>query len=70
MGSRGNKQEMLRIIRKVAELGHEVKLSHNGHWKILRPGKTPIILPSTPSEYKSLLNTIALLRRNGIEVKA
>ncbi len=70
MGSSGNKHDTARLIRKIVDLGHEVIKSRNGHWKVMRPGQTPIVIPSTPSDIRSTLNTIALLRRNGIEVKA
>ena len=69
MSASGKAKDVRNILKQIEDLGHKVVLSNNGHWKVLLPGRTPIFLPQTPSDMRSLRNAIALLRRNGIEIK-
>ncbi len=45
-----------------------VSFTRNGHLKWTSPAGAVVFTPGTPSEYHSDKNSVALLRRNGLEV--
>jgi hypothetical protein len=57
---RSGVEEMLKLA---AELGYSVSQTKKGHFKFSKPGMTPIFAPCTPSDFRSVKNTVAHLRR-------
>jgi non-ribosomal peptide synthetase component F len=56
-------------IKKAAEKqGWAVELNRNGHWKFVPPDPTKDIVytSGTPSDYRSILNFLARMKRNGL----
>lgn len=53
------------IVAALKAAGCEVTVAGSGHIKATRNGQT-VTLPSTPSEWRSILNTWAQLKRSGI----
>lgn len=62
---------MKRLARLAEEQGWDVSLTGGGHYKFLSPDPSvpPIYTSSTPSDYRSLLNFKARLRRSGLRLK-
>lgn len=60
--------ETNKLIRKIRKAGWTVCKTKKAHWKVTSPSGESVVLPSTPSEYRSMRNTRALLRRAGLEV--
>ena len=58
------------LVRIVRQQGYEVIISKRTHYKVYSPtGKYVTTMPSTPSDgRRSMQNTIADLRRGGIEI--
>jgi hypothetical protein len=48
--------------------GADVRRTRNGHWQVRVRGGGIVVVPSTPSCPRSVLNARALLRRLGVAV--
>lgn len=60
------KREVKVVVRSLVAQGWTVTMTRNGHYRATPPtGGMPIFFGSTPSDYRGLRNTKALLRRNG-----
>lgn len=61
------KKDVERVVRTAREQGFLVDRTRAGHWRI-RSGDGEFIttLPGTPSDYRSLLNGLARLKRAGL----
>lgn len=47
------------------------KLTGKGHWRVTRPGYTPVTLSRTPSDQRALRNAIGDVRRYlGVDMRA
>ena len=61
------KKEIKRIVKALETQGFYVERSGKGHLKVKNErGGTVYVMPSTPSDHRSLKNTVAELRRKGI----
>ena len=57
------------IIKEVRRRGYTVEKARNGHWNVRRPNGTFVTqLPSTPSDWRTVKNTVRSLRRAGIHL--
>ena len=56
------------LIKKLKKLGLEVMKTKSGHFKVVT-AKGNVILPSTASDHRALLNVTSELRRRGVDVK-
>lgn len=56
------------ILREAEKQGCRIEQSKGNHWKIFVPNGSIIVTASTPSDYRSLRNTRARLRKAGIVV--
>ncbi len=62
-------REMTQLARRLERMGYVVRKGRNGHWKVAgADGKVFIGFPATPGDHRSILNTLAQLRRSGIDV--
>lgn len=51
------------MLKLADELGYTASRTKKGHFKFSKPGRTPIFAPSSPSDYRSVKNVLADLRR-------
>lgn len=58
-------KEMRRLIKALEDQGFEIIRTKRGHIKVRRDGRVIATLSSTPSDWRSLRNGIAYLRRAG-----
>lgn len=68
-GSRTVNREVKELLRALLEQGwkHE-GTSGSGHVKVRSPEGQAAFLPSSPSDWRSLKNKVAVLRRMGADV--
>jgi predicted RNA binding protein YcfA (HicA-like mRNA interferase family) len=60
------KRDVQQLVRKLEDQGWAVVLTGGGHLKATPPGGgAPVFMPATPSDWRSLKNSTALLRRRG-----
>lgn len=59
------KKELKKLMRIARKQGCKVKTCGSGHLKWYLP-KGIVHTPKTPSEYRSILNVKALLRKHGL----
>ena len=64
-------RDVRQLVAALREQGWRVELTKNGHYRAYPPAGagSPVFLPGTPSDHRSLANTIALLRRRGFAWK-
>ncbi len=62
------RKEVRRLITQIEAAGGRVIRSKSGHWKVYLNGHLVTSIPNTPSDWRGLLNTRALIRRSGIEL--
>ncbi len=60
-------KEVRDLIRALRQQGFEVQDQEVAHPKVYRNGRLITTLPSTPSDVRSLKNTVAKLRKHGFE---
>lgn len=60
-----SRKEIAEILAELDRQGFEVKRGGSGHWKVYDAAHLVATLPSTPSDHRSLRNTLAVLRRAG-----
>lgn len=58
-------KEVKKLVKALEAQGFEVKIGKTNHPKVYRDGKLITTLPSTPSDWRSLKNALALLKRAG-----
>lgn len=60
-------KEVDQLLRELRVQGWRVERTRGGHYKAFPPdpAATPVVIPGTPSDSRSLRNTIGLLRRGG-----
>lgn len=63
----GTKKDLFALLRWIQEQGFAVLKTKNGHYRITGPHGVAMV-PSTPGEGRSHQNTIAQLRRAGVNV--
>jgi hypothetical protein len=63
------KKDIKNLHRKLEAQGWMLKPTRNGHVMAFPPdkSKSPVTMPSTPSDHRSLKNTLADLRRSGFQ---
>lgn len=61
-----------KIVRELGRQGWGVSKSGGGHWRLCSPDRSfpPVFVPQTPSDYRGFLNSLALLRRMGVDVSS
>jgi hypothetical protein len=57
------KREVIELLREAEEHGWRVRLTKRGHWRLQHPTGGLVFAPSTPSDWRSVKNTAAHLRR-------
>ena len=63
-----NSSKEIRALAKLAEAqGWTVTRTRNGHLKWVSPQGSVVISPSTPSDWRSMKNHLAHLRRAGFK---
>ena len=58
-------KEVKKLMKALEKQGFECEIGGSGHPKVYREGKFITSLPSTPSDWRSLKNALALLKREG-----
>lgn len=58
-------KDMKQLCRSLRKQGWTVERTSKGHYRAITPAGRKIVMPSTPSDGRSVLNTRALLRRAG-----
>lgn len=60
-------KEIKALIKDLEDQGWRVVLARSGHYKAYPPDKRQdmVVMPSTPSDHRSLKNTIRDLRHSG-----
>lgn len=58
-------KDMRQLVKKLEKQGFEVAMSKNGHYVVRRNGARVATMPGTPSDWRSMANTIAVLKRAG-----
>jgi hypothetical protein len=60
------KRELEQLLNEARALGATVTKTRSGHYRVLVPGGGIVICPRTPSDWRSVLNTRADLRKAGL----
>ena len=63
--------KFIRKLKKAAEAeGWRVRNTRNGHFQFLSPNTDtdPIIVSSTPSDYRAIKKIKAMFKRNGLDL--
>lgn len=62
--------DMKQLMRQVRGAGYITQLSSGGHWLVLDPSDRHLLVSAsqTPSDYRSIRNTVAELRRAGVDL--
>lgn len=58
-------KDLRKIVKALEEQGFEVAVSSKGHLLVSRDGEVIAVLAGTPSDWRSLLNGLAPLKRAG-----
>jgi hypothetical protein len=61
-------KEVRRLVKLFVAAGCEVSFSASSHVIIRKGGKVVTVVPSTPSDHRSLSNSVAQARRNGVKI--
>lgn len=62
------RKEVRHLIAEIEAAGGSVRRSKSGHWKVYLNGHLVTSIPNTPSDWRGLLNSRALIRRAGIDI--
>lgn len=57
-----------KLAKKLEAQGAHIERTGSGHFKVTAPWGKVVICPSTPSEYRSMRNTMSYLRKAGFDV--
>ncbi|MFE1785623.1 hypothetical protein ACFW9F_24380 [Streptomyces sp. NPDC059506] len=60
-------KEVRQLLKKLARQGFDVELTRNGHYKVYWDGRFVGTLAGTPSDHRSLKNSVANLKRAGFQ---
>lgn len=64
-------QDMKRLRQALVAQGFTVERARNGHWKVTTPdGRARVQMAHSPSDYRSIRNTVAQLKRLGYQPAA
>lgn len=69
MTTRPSDKSIRRLIAEIEAAGGRVTRAKSGHWKVYVGSRLVTSLPSTPSDWRGLLNARANLRRRGIQLR-
>jgi hypothetical protein len=62
------KKDLKTLLAEAEKQGWTVKLAKSGHYKLYAPdGENIVTVGSTPSDRRTLRNTVALMRRYGFK---
>jgi hypothetical protein len=65
-----SKGDLRKLIKAMEANGLTVVLSKNGHYKVYRDGAMLAVIPGTTSDWRSIRNSIAQIRKaTGIDLK-
>ena len=53
------------LVRWLREHGYRIEKTGKGHYKVFAPNRV-VIMPSSPSDWRSVKNTVSDLRRAGV----
>lgn len=53
------------LVQALTEQGFTVEKARNGHWKVRNNGHIVMSMPATPSDPRSVRNTVSDLRKHG-----
>lgn len=67
-GRRIQNRDVRQLLDKAKAHGCQIEHTNSSHIRILTPKGGTVILPSTPSDHRALLNARAELRRSGVKV--
>lgn len=62
------KRDVQDILALVKAKGCEVTLTRNGHYKVLVPGGGLVVVPRTPSDWRSIRNIRSDFRKAGVDI--
>ncbi|WNA13635.1 HicA-like toxin [Mycobacterium phage Phayeta] len=65
---RGISKETQDLIRLAEQAGATVEKSKNGHFKVYVEGRMVSVIAGTASDWRSIKNTLAALRRAGLDI--
>jgi hypothetical protein len=57
-----------RLVKAAIEQGWMPKVDGRGHTRLSKPGHRPLYVAFSPSDKRGLKNTVAQMRREGIDV--
>ncbi|MEU5430798.1 hypothetical protein AB0H73_35070 [Streptomyces olivoreticuli] len=60
-------KEVRQLIKALEKQGFEVRQTKNNHYQVFKKGSFVTVLPGTPSDHRSLKNSMAYLRRAGFK---
>lgn len=66
--NRPPRKEIRRLVVAIEAAGGHVVRAKSGHFKVYLNGHLVTSLPGTPSDWRGLKNTRALLRRAGVQL--
>ena len=58
---------MTQFVRELERAGYAVRKTKGGHWVVRVAGRN-VVMPSSPSDWRSMRNARAELRRAGVEL--
>jgi hypothetical protein len=63
-----NSRQIQNLLKQVQTMGCTVTLRKAGHYKITTPDGNVVFCAQTPSDWRGIKQTRALLRRAGVQV--
>jgi predicted RNA binding protein YcfA (HicA-like mRNA interferase family) len=57
------RHDLAKLLRQASACGWQVTRTRGGHWRLRHPGGGVVVMSSTPSDRRALLNFRAQLRR-------
>jgi predicted RNA binding protein YcfA (HicA-like mRNA interferase family) len=57
------RHDLAKLLRQASACGWQVTRTRGGHWRLRHPGGVVVVMSSTPSDRRALLNFRAQLRR-------
>lgn len=56
-------KEMKQVLRRCRRLGFTVTQTSKSHYRLELPGQPAVFVPSTPSDWRSVQNALAKIKR-------
>lgn len=58
-------KDLRKMVKALEKQGFTVRQTKNNHYNVTRDGAYIVTLPGTPSDWRSMKNALAALRRGG-----